>query len=245
MITSRSNALVKKIKLLKDKKNRDQENLYIVEGAKSVATALALNKSVQVIVGTEKGLSLLAVPNSTRVEMVSEDVFKAISGESTPQGILALLVKPENQIKGFDGCAIFLDGVADPGNVGAIIRTAVASGYKNVYLTEDSADAFSPKAVRASMTGIFSVNVMRGKREDILRVIDRPIIIADMDGANVFDVAIDKDFCLVIGNEANGVSEIVKESATTTVSIPMSAEMESLNASVSAGILMYALKQKF
>lgn len=242
MITSRQNALVKKIKLLKDKKYRDQENLYIVEGAKSVATALTFNKQVSVIVGTEKGLSLVDIPTFIKVETLSDDVFKAISGESTPQGILALLTKPKNVIEGKKGRSIFLDGVADPGNVGAIIRTAVASGYKNIYITEDSADAFSPKAVRASMTGIFSVNVMRGSREELLKVINCPIIIADMNGANVFDVAKFKDFCLVIGNEANGVSGLVKNSATLTVSIPMSSEMESLNASVSAGILMYALK---
>lgn len=244
MITSRSNALVKKIKLLKDKKFRDQENLYIVEGAKSVETAIKFGQDISVVVGTNYGLSLIDLPSNLKVEIVSDDVFKAISGESTPQGILALLVKPENIVKGSDR-SIFLDGVADPGNVGAIIRTAVASGYKDIYITDDSADAFSPKAVRASMTGIFSVNVMRAKRSELLSKINSEIIIADMDGVNVFDEKAPKNFCLVIGNEANGVSETVKEKASIIVSIPMEKEMESLNASVSAGILMYALKQKF
>ncbi len=244
MITSRQNALIKKIKSLKDKKFRDQENLYVAEGVKTVKTALVSNVNVTMIIGTEKGLSQVSVPNVIESITVSEDVFKTISGESTPQGVLAVIEKPKNLLTSPTSPSILLDGVSDPGNVGAIIRTAVASGYKTVYLTDDSADAFSPKSVRASMTGIFNVQVQRAERDRLLESLNCPLVIADMNGVDVFRTTVPPNFCLVIGNEANGVSDAVKRLASITVSIPMEPEMESLNASVSAGILMYALKQK-
>jgi TrmH family RNA methyltransferase len=137
---------------------------------------------------------------------------------------------------------LLLDGVADPSNVGAIIRTAVASGYKEVFLTSECADAFSPKAVRSSMSGVFRAKVMRGELGEILSVIDCPIVVADMGGENVFERKIQGKFCLVIGNEGRGVSDSLKTKADIIVSIPMQNDMESLNASVSAGILMYNLK---
>jgi TrmH family RNA methyltransferase len=140
-----------------------------------------------------------------------------------------------------DSC-ILLDGVADPVNVGAILRTAVAAGYKQVYMTSDCADPYSPKAVRCSMSGVFRAQIMRGELDELLKVINVPIVVADMNGENVFEKQIKDKFCLVIGNEGRGVSVTLKERADITVSIPMENGMESLNAGVSAGILMYNLK---
>jgi TrmH family RNA methyltransferase len=95
------------------------------------------------------------------------------------------------------------------------------------------------------MGGLFKVNLIFGKREELLSLITMPIIVADMKGENAFKFGnnFKDNFCLVIGNEANGVSELLKNSATYTVSIPMQNGMESLNAGVAAGILMYQLKK--
>lgn len=239
MITSRQNAFIKEIRSLSDKKNRDELNLYIAEGVKLVSEAISTGQTVKAIVGTAKGLSQVETVG-LKVEEVSEDVFKSISGEVTPQGVLAVIEKPMANCSAKGSC-VFLDGVKDPANVGAVIRTAAASGYGTVYLCE-TADPYGPKAVRASMSGVFKVNLVNVTREEFVKINRLPIVIADMNGENVFDCKIKGDVCIVIGNEGKGVSEFMKGKADKIVSIPMENGMESLNASVSAGILMYALK---
>ncbi len=244
MITSKQNNLIKTIRSLKDKKYRDKEGLYVVEGVKMVKEALIARVEICDIICTPNGAELLiatfgALPQKTQT--VTQIVYDSITNEVSPQGVLAVCVKPSNNIEKPNNSCLLIDGAQDPANVGAIIRCAAAAGYNQVYLA-DCADAYSPKAVRASMSGIFKVNVMYGSREELVEVIDKPIIIADMNGQNVFEVKLQNEFCLVIGNEGHGVSSLVKEKATLTVSIPMQNGMESLNAGVSAGILMYALK---
>ena len=243
MITSKQNELIKKIRSLHDKKYRDLYNLYLVEGSKMVNEALFLGQKLERIICTEKALSL--VPDlKDDCQLVTEEVFRSVTTEVSPQGVLAVLKKPENPLASPSDSCLFLDGVTDPANVGAIVRTAAAAGYKQLYLS-NCADAYSPKAVRSSMSGIFNVKIYNGNSDELLQVINKPIIIADMGGENVFDTVIENPFCLVIGSEAHGVSEKLREKATVSVSIPMQSGMESLNAGVSAGILMYALKNKF
>ena len=241
MITSRQNSFIKEIRALADKKARDKTGWYIAEGVKMVKEASSNEKvDVLFVVGIKEKLDLIDCPETKKVE-VSEQVFSSITTEVSPEGVLAVINKPENRVVSPSGKCLLLDGVSDPANVGAIIRTAVCAGFINVYCVS-TADPFSPKSVRASMGGIYRANVVCGKREEIVSVIDKPFIVADMGGENVYDFDIGKDFCLVIGNEANGVSDELKEKADYTVSIPMQNGMESLNASVSAGILMYLLK---
>lgn len=243
MILSKQNSLIKLIKSLSDKKNRDESGLYVVEGYKMVKEAISLGQEIFRVIVSEsfvcKYSDKLDVLN---FEEVSDVVFSYVSGEVSPQGILALVKKPLNEVRSPRGKCLFLDGVSDPANVGAIIRTAAASGFLDIYAC-DSADCFSQKAVRASMSGIFHVSVHVGSREDLLSKINLPIIVADMGGEDVFKSSFPKAFCLVIGNEARGVSERLKNLAKHTVKIPMQNQMESLNASVSAGILMYQLSK--
>ena len=243
MITSKQNPLVKTIKSLKDKKNRDELGVYVIEGVKMVREALQCGVQIQKIIATEKGCELLGAVDGVCLELVSDQVFESITDEVTPQGILAVAIKPDLKLRAPQGSCLLLDGVSDPGNVGAIIRTAAAAGYKDLYLCA-CADAYSQKSVRASMSGIYKVNVFVSEREKAVSVIDLPFVIADMSGKSVFSEGINKDFCLVIGSEAHGVSSQMRERADYTISIPMQNGMESLNAAVSAGIIMYALKNK-
>ena len=243
MISSKQNTLIKEIRSLKDKKFRDKLGVFVLEGVKPVKEGVDFNLPIREIVLTEKHFSDFS-DCGYKVEVVSEEVFDSISEEKTPQGVLAVVYKGENKLVSPKGSCLLLDGVSDPNNVGAIIRTAVASGYSDIYLTNACADAYSQKSVRCSMSGVFRANIMRAEIEQILSVINLPIVVADMDGQNVFDLSLDKPCCLVIGNEGNGVSDFVKNKADLTVKIPMENGMESLNASVSAGILMFALKRK-
>lgn len=241
MITSKQNSLIKQIRSLSDKKFRDKLNLYLIEGVKLVREAISLSLPIFAIVGTEKALKEIDCKNY-RYETVTDEVFSFITTEVSPQGVVAVIEKPSNELCAPNGSCVLLDGVSDPTNVGAIIRTATASGYNNVYLTNDCADQFSPKAVRASMSGVFRINSARGSAEELLKAINLPVVVADMKGENLFNHNIKGDFCLVIGNEGHGVSEFIRKSANYTLSIPMQNGMESLNAAVSASLMMYGLK---
>ena len=238
MITSRQNGLVKRIRALRDKKFRDEFGEFVVEGAKSVREAFALGRRVVAVAATVKGAALIADLNA-ETEILSDDVFASVSEEVTPQGVLAIVKKPDGAATPVSGKCVFLDGVSDPANVGAIIRSAAAFGY-NAVLIADGADAYSNKAVRASTGGIFRVKILSGTRAEMLAEIKAPIVVADMRGADVNSAAIPAEHCLVIGNEAHGVSGELRAKADYTVAIPMQNGMESLNAAVSAGIIMYA-----
>ena len=239
MIVSRQNERVKFVRSLKQKKYRDEHGLYLVEGEKSVKEALLSSHEV-VAVYISENFTTTADLTGVETVIVSSSVFESISDEVSPQGILAVVKKPQQLPCEVCSSTLLLDRVSDPGNVGAIIRTAVASGYKDIYFLS-CADPYSPKAVRSSMSGIFKINA-HFVDNSFLDGFDQPLVIATMEGENVFSYDAPKQFCLVIGNEANGVSEEIKSKAKHKVSIPMQNGMESLNASVSAGILMYMLK---
>lgn len=237
MITSKANPLIKTVSSLSDKKFRSLLNLYIVEGIKSVRECISAGSQIEKIICTPVNENLF-----DGATVVSESVFKSISGEKTPQGVLAVVKIPETQLKPPAGNCLLLDCLQDPGNLGAVIRTANASGYAEIYLI-NCTDPYSPKAVRASMGGIFFVKLYSGTREEVLEALkNTPIICADTDGENIFGFRAPEKFCLCIGNEGVGISNEVIEKAAYSVKIPMRETCESLNAAVSAGIAMYALK---
>ncbi len=251
VIVSKQNPIVKELSSLKEKKGRKARGTFLVEGEKMLSECEECGMEVvRVAILTADGrISRLQSPefqkanSSKEMLFLGEDAFRAISDEKTPQGILAEVKIPSYPVEPPKGNCIFLDGVADPANVGAIVRTAAAAGYEEIYLA-DCADPFSPKCVRASMSGVFRTKLMRGTREELLSVLEgTPLIAADMDGENVFSFVPPERFCLCIGNEGNGLSEETKRRAAHTVSIPMEGGVESLNAAVSAGILMYELKK--
>jgi len=237
IITSKANPFIKKIVSLSDKKFRKQFVEYLIEGVKPVNECREAGFDITCVVCTEN-LS----GNYPEAVVVSEDLFARISSEKSPQGVLACVKLPDVGVKPPHGCCLLLDKLQDPGNLGTIIRTANAAGYEDIYLV-NCADAFSPKSVRASMGGIFYVNIHEGSYDDVLGALKGiPLISADMDGENVFEFSSPDKFCLCIGNEGNGLSEEVKSRSDYTVKIPMRTTCESLNAGVSAAIAMYALK---
>ena len=238
IITSKSNPKIKEIASLKDKKFRKKSGLFVVEGYKMVSEALTAKKSVVLLVGVAEGLARFSCYEIDKIE-VSEEVLSYVSDAVTPQGVLAVLKEEYQEPKTPINPCVLLDGVSDPGNIGTIIRTCAAVGVKDVYLV-DCCDVYSPKAVRSSMSGIFFVNLTVLKREDVYSVMaDTPIIVADMNGESVFSFTPPEKYCLVIGNEANGVSKEVRDLASHTVKIPMSSHSESLNAGVSLAVILY------
>ena len=242
ILTSKNNPLIKETASLKDKKGRKQTGLFLVEGVKTLRECLQSELAIERVFLSEEYADELPVDESKTVR-VSQDVFRFLSDEKTPQGVLCRVKIPQTALAAPTAPCLILDGVADPGNMGAIIRTANAAGYKEIYLVDGCVDAYAPKSVRASMSGIFFAKLYVGSREEILSAVQGvPVIVADMQGESVFDFSAPEKFALVIGNEANGVSVEMRKAAKYTVKIPMEQTQESLNAAVSAGILMYVLK---
>ena len=243
ILTSKNNPLIKETAALKDKKARKEYGLFLVEGYKMALECQKSRLEIERVFVAESYRGELPACDIEPV-CVSDDVFRFLSDEKSPQGVLCRVRIPDTTLKAPQGKCLLLDGVADPGNVGTILRTANAAGYEEVYLTQECADPFSPKCVRASMSGVFFTKIYRGERSEILSILgDMPMLIADMGGANVFHYTPPKHFVLVIGNEANGVSDEVRARATHTVKIPMRDTQESLNAAISAGIIMYVLQK--
>ena len=244
ILTSKNNPLIKETAALKEKKARKETGLFLVEGRKMVTECLKSDFEIDRVFLSESYVGESPVSDE-KTTYVSEDVFRFLSDEKSPQGILCRVKIPVRPLSAPWGKCLFLDGVADPGNVGAIIRTANAAGYEEIYLTEECADPYAPKSVRASMSGVFFTRLYRAKRTEILSVLQNtPIVVADMGGENVFSFRAPKVFALAIGNEANGISDATFQQAAYTVKIPMQETRESLNAAISAGIIMYVLNQE-
>ena len=243
ILTSKNNPLIKETAALKDKKARKQQGMFLVEGRKMAVECQRSDFEIDRVFVAESYNGEIPFAQE-QIVRVSDDVFHFLSDEKSPQGILCRIKIPTRTLTAPKGKCLLLDGVADPGNVGTIIRTANAAGYEEIYLTEECADPYSPKSVRASMSGVFFTKLYRASRTDILSVLsETPIVVADMGGVNVFSFQPPQRFALAIGNEANGISDIVQEKAAYTVKIPMQATQESLNAAISAGIIMYVLNK--
>lgn len=240
VITSRNNPLVRRVLALREKKFRRAAGEYVVEGLKSVREAASCGAHIRLLVRAER-----VPPQGIACDgelVVSDGVFDKISEEVTPQGVLAVVAMPPCTPAPPQGLSVLLDGVADPGNMGTVLRTANAAGYADVYL-RGCTDPFAPKAVRASMGGLFRVRLHIGDDAALAAALAGvPLVCADMAGENAFRFAPPPRFCLVIGNEANGVTAEVRAACAHTVRVPMLGGCESLNAGVSAGILMYLLR---
>ncbi len=244
IITSKNNPLIKETAALKEKKARKELGLFLVEGVKMARECRASDFEIERVFLAESYQGESDFPAEKTVR-VSDDVFRFLSDEKTPQGVLCRVKIPKHTLQTPKESCLFLDGVSDPANVGAIIRTANAAGYNEIYLTQGCADPYSPKSVRASMSGIFFTKLYMGERAEILNVFkDTPVLAADMAGENAFTFSPPVKFALAIGNEANGISTETEQAAKQVVKIPMSETQESLNAAVSAGILMYLLKKE-
>lgn len=240
VITSRNNELIKSVRALRQKKGRDEQNAFIVEGEKLVDEAIKTGQIIKNIFVTEKYAQKYERFNPV---LVSESVLSCLVDEVTPQGVLAVVqILKSGAITPLTHC-LLLDRVQDPGNVGAILRIAVACGIKQI-LVIDCADAYSPKVVRASMSGIFKVNIVKIDETSaiaLLRDNNLPLIVADMKGDNLFEFNPPSGFCLCVGNEGNGISQNLKSVASHKISIPMQGELESLNVAVATGVALYTL----
>ena len=245
MITSKTNLKIKKLSALATKKGRRKYGEFIIEGLHMVKDAIQCNFPITEIYASHSSyLEIIKHLDGAMCDIIEVDdcVFNAISNTSNSQGIIAVAKIPEQKPLFIQKPFLVLDRIADPGNMGTILRSAAACGFDNIIII-DSVDVYNPKTVRSSSSGIFFVNLHFMNEEKFLELAKTYYIFtASSDGTNVFELKdVPATFGLVIGNEAGGVSSNIK-SVSNLIAIPMSSNIESLNAGVSASILMYLLR---
>lgn len=257
VIKSKENELIKNIKKLKDKKYRDEENKFLVEGIKMVQEAIDENARISKVVICEDCINDGTISQELLYDIaklnciyVSEKVFQTISDVTNPQGILAVVEKEngEEHILFDEDVIVVLDGLQDPGNLGTILRTVDSVNLKQIILSEKTADPYNPKVVRSTMGAIYRVNMIRSKNIiETLKNIKKhkyDIMVTSLQtDKSIYDVDFKKKV-IVIGNEANGVSKEVIELANEKVKIPMLGKTESLNAAVATGVILYEYVRK-
>ena len=252
VISSKDNELIKHIKKLKDKKYRDINNEYIIEGIKLIEEAVNENAKIKKIIICEDTTKTYEIPTNIRIEIakydciyVTEKIFDTITQVKNPQGILAIIEKEssETEIDFTQDIIVILDDVQDPGNLGTILRTVDSIGLNQIIVSKDTADSFNPKVVRSTMGAVFRVKVI--EKENLIETIKIirkhhfKLMVTSLQTENsIYDIDYNKKI-IVIGNEANGVSKEIQDMADIKAKIPMLGKTESLNASVATGVVLY------
>ena len=245
LITSKDNSKIKEIKKLKEKKYR--KTAFIVEGIKMLKEAISEKAEIDTIIireDTELDFKLESELEK-KVIHVTKNVFETISDVVSPQGVLVVINKKidNNKINQYADYILALDGIQDPGNLGTIIRTADSANIKQILVSKDTVDSYSPKVVRSTMGAIYRVKIIEcedlAKTLKSLQTTGFEIVTTDLHtDKSIYDMNYNKKI-VVIGNEANGVTPEIRELSNYRVKIPMLGKTESLNAAVATGIMIY------
>lgn len=249
MITSTHNPKLKLIRALQGRaKERRDAVAFVAEGIRLVEEAYSSNWPFRFVLYDEvlnKRGSLLVENLKSRgvdCEMVSTSLMKSLSETETPQGILAVLNDSQLPIPDSPNFVLIPDQIRDPGNLGTLLRTAAAAGVQALLLPPETTDAFAPKVIRSGMGAHFRLPIHSMRWEEIekmFQVAGLKVFIADMNGQSCWETDLRQPIALIIGGEADGVSEFARKLASQKISIPMSGKIESLNAGVAGSILMF------
>ena len=232
---------LKLITSLSHKKYRQKHKLFAVEGVKVVHEFLNSSFELDILFSTETSFSHL----NNYIE-ISEQELNKISTLKTPNKVLALFKIPEQQRVAPAGLIIALDTINDPGNLGAIIRLCDWFGVEQLVCSKETVDCYNTKVIQASMGSLTRIVIHYTDLKDYLSATTLPTFIADMDGENVYKTVVPKEGILIMGNEANGVSEEVKKQIQRKITIPRfgkTQETESLNVATATAILLSEFKR--
>ncbi len=248
IIKSKDNAIYKTALKLTKKKYRDAMGLYLLEGIKPLQDAMDMGIPIEtVLISEEIGVKKELLTEKSII--LDRRLFAAISDTGTSQGVIAIAEQKRYNKAEFStavavGNVVLLDRLQDPGNIGTIIRTAEAAGYRGIIMVKGSGDPYSPKVVRAAAGTLLRMPVIMAEDDmdavSMVKSMGKRLIVTDLDARlDCFEADLSGEIALVIGNEGQGVSEGLLQAADQKVKIPMAGSIESLNAAVAAGILMY------
>lgn len=255
MISSTSNEQVKRVsKLIKKSKARNEEGVFVVEGIK-MFEEISEEQFVEGFV-SESFLKEQNIEAEDTVEIsgkrcyvTTDSVYKKMSDTVTPQGILAVVKQAKYDLEeilensGEKTTIIVLDRLQDPGNLGTIIRTSEAADVSAVVMSRDTVDVYNPKVIRSTMGSIYRVPFVIV--DDLASAIDEikgegiTVYAAHLDGVDLNEIQMADKRAIMIGNESKGLSKEIADKADQLVKIPMSGNVESLNAAIAAAVLMY------
>ncbi len=245
-IDSTSNKIVKHTKKLLERSGRKEHMQFVIEGRRLVYDANHNGADIEYIL-FEQGTDVV-LPEGVCAYELSHKAFSALKTTVNSQGVLAVVNMPERSNFEVDSAKnsfyIYLDGIADPGNMGTIIRTADACGADGVVLSENCVDIYNPKVVRSTMASIFNVPVyFDNTARDLLKKMRDggvKIVSGSLQGNNsIYDVDFKERCAVVVGNEANGITDEVIGLSTQLVKIPIVGKAESLNAAVACAVMAY------
>ncbi len=234
-----SKSQIKFIKSLTQKKHRQEQQLFIVEGKKAISELLSSSLKLHFLYTTE---DVFDAP-STKTEIISSEDLKKISQLTTPQTALAVFHIPEVTSPALKGLILALDEVQDPGNLGTIIRLCDWFGIENLVCSKGTVDCYNPKVVQATMGSIARVNIIYTDLADFLKLAKKelPVYGAFLEGDNVYREELTAEGVIIMGNEARGISAEVESLVTKKLLIPQFGilqETESLNVATATAIFL-------
>ena len=236
---------LKIITSLSQKKYRQKHKLFIAEGVKVVNELLNSTFEIDTLFATE---DYHAKHTSDKIIRISDKDLQKISNLKSPNKVVGLFKIPEEKLLQFNGLIVALDAVNDPGNLGTIIRLCDWFGVSQLVCSKDTVDCYNQKVVQASMGSLTRVSVNYLDLDAYLKDTKLPTFIADMNGKNVYKSELPKEAILIMGNEANGVSDEIKKLIKNIISIPRfgeTQETESLNVATATAILLSEFKRGF
>ena len=255
-IQSKDNKTIKHIISLQQRKYRQKFGEYTVEGIRAV-TDLDKKGFLRAILMRESKRSELEPLvqkdfTMSSVYVVQDPIFDKIEHSVNGQGILGIAKKCVNELHSFiveDGLYVALDGVQDPGNLGTIIRTAVAAGVKGIFLLKGTVDPYNEKCVRSTMSALCNIpifeDVTLSEFYDFIKDNTIKTYVTSLDNAKPYHtISYAKRTMIILGNEGNGVSREIIEMCDQAITIPMYGDIESLNVSIAAALCMYKVREQ-
>ena len=236
---------LKLITSLSQKKYRQKHDLFIAEGVKVLNELLNSTFEIETLFCTD---DFEATISEEKVVRISETELKKVSTLKSPNKALGIFKIPKEKAVQNSGLTIALDAINDPGNLGTIIRLCDWFGVTQLVCSKDTVDCYNQKVVQASMGSLTRVSIHYTDLENYITKSNLDTFIADMDGENVYKTKLPKEGILIMGNEANGVSEEIKSLLQYKISIPRfgeTQETESLNVATATAILLSEFKRGY
>jgi TrmH family RNA methyltransferase len=249
-ISSLANSKIKELGKLALKKYRLESNSFMVENFTIIKDALLSAYQPESLFITEDFIQKYPDKISSLEEGVNLDYYlidnkinKAYSQLDTPSGITAVYsINTQRELT--PGPVVYLNGVSDPGNLGAILRSALAFGFKNIVLDAQCVDLYNSKVISAAKDAIFKLNIISDEDGSWLKNNKTPLYITSSHGGiNLSDFKTEENYCLVLGGESHGVSEEIIKRADKKIKIEMSEEIESLNVAIATALLLYKFRR--
>lgn len=253
-LTSRDNPHYRRLaRLLRDARTRREQHRIVLDGAHlldAYAQRFGLDAAELMLrassVDKPELLRWREAVEPARVRVLADSLFDAVAPVDAPTGMLAIVPMPQPRTSAGNGFSILLDGIQDPGNLGAILRSAAAAGACDVFISSACADPWSPRCLRGGMGGHFLLAIH--DRQDLLQIalaLAPRLVAADLGGAqSLFDAPLARDAAFLVGAEGKGIAPALLAHAAQRVRIPMADGIESLNAATAATLLFYEWRRR-